>query len=164
MEHNGIPLTQNGCFIAYRGVTEDFKDKHTRTFNNAPGSICEMPRDLVDDNPNNTCSAGLHVACYAYAKDFAAGGKLVEVKVNPMDVVAVPTDYNGTKMRTCKFEVVCECAEELNKLVYDEPVLGDTLDEDNGDTLEDGECPECGHMNDEDANFCSECGTGLDND
>lgn len=34
----------------------------------------------------------------------------MEVKVNPADVVAVPTDYNGTKMRTCRFEVVAECA------------------------------------------------------
>lgn len=107
LEHNGHPITDDGCFIAYRGVTEDFKDVHTKTFNNKPGSICEMPRQSVDDNPNNTCSKGLHVACFSYAKGF--GQKLVEVKVNPQDVVCVPTDYNGTKMRTCKFEVIQEC-------------------------------------------------------
>jgi len=97
LEHNGHPLTEGGHFIAYRGVTEDFKDMHTRTFNNSPGSVCEMPREEVDDNPNNTCSTGLHVASFKYASDF--GPKVVEVKINPKDVVAVPVDYNGIKMR-----------------------------------------------------------------
>jgi len=141
LEHNGHPLTQDGCFIAYRGVTEDFKDKHSKTFNNAPGSICEMPRDLVDDNPNQTCSHGLHVACFDYAKGF--GEKLVEVKVNPADVVCVPVDYNGTKMRVCKFEVIQECAAILDRLVYD-----DAKEEEHDEVEEafeelEEECEEC---------------------
>lgn len=119
LEHNGHPLTPDGCFIAYRGVTEDFKDAHTKSFDNKPGSICEMPREAVDDNPNNTCSSGLHVACFDYAKGFAS--KLVEVKVNPADVVCVPVDYNGTKMRTCRFEVVQECAVINTELVKETP-------------------------------------------
>lgn len=104
LEHNGHPITPDGNFIAYRGVTKDFKDKHTRTFDNSVGATCEVPRDSVDDNPNNTCSSGLHVACYEYAKGFAE--TLIEVEVDPIDVVAVPTDYNGTKMRVCKFKVL----------------------------------------------------------
>jgi len=124
LEHNGHPLTEDGCFIAYRGVTDDFKDCHTKTFDNSIGRIVEIPRSQVDDNPNNTCSHGLHVACYEYAKGF--GPKLVEVKVNPKDVVTVPVDYNGTKMRVCKFEVMAEC----ENLRY-EPVYGyDTEDYD----------------------------------
>jgi hypothetical protein len=107
LEQNGHPLTEDGCFIAYRGVTSDFKDVYTKTFNNAPGAICEMPRDQVDDDPTRTCSAGLHVAAWDYASGF--GSTRVEVKVNPADVVAVPTDYNGQKMRVCRFEVVQEC-------------------------------------------------------
>lgn len=104
LEHNGHPITTEGNFIAYRGVTEDFKDKHTGKFDNSVGSVCEMSRDEVDDNPNNTCSSGLHVACHDYAKGFAT--TVVEVEVSPTDVVCVPTDYNGTKMRVCKFKVV----------------------------------------------------------
>lgn len=115
LEHNGVPLTKDGFFIAYRGVSQDFKDKHTGKFDNKPGSICEMARELVDDNPNNTCSTGLHVACFDYAKGF--GERTVEVKVNPADVVAVPTDYNGTKMRVCRFEVVQECIAMRTELV-----------------------------------------------
>jgi hypothetical protein len=114
LEHNGHPITEDGCFIAYRGVSDDFKDLHSGTFDNSVGSICEMPREQVDDNPENTCSSGLHVACYHYANGF--GPKLVEVKVNPRDVVCVPKDYNGTKMRVCKFEVV-NVAESINNQV-----------------------------------------------
>ena len=127
LEHNGICLTSDGCFIAYRGVTEDFKDKHTGKFDNRPGSVCEMPRNEVDDNPNNTCSNGLHVACFEYAKGF--GPKLVEVKVNPVDVVCVPTDYDGTKMRTCKFEVIRE-GENIKETLLEEV---DDLDHNFGD-------------------------------
>lgn len=168
LAHNGHPLTDDGCFIAYRGVTEDFKDVHTQTFDNKPGSVCEMPRDQVDDNPNNTCSNGLHVACYNYAKDF--GSKLVEVKVNPVDVVCVPVDYNGTKMRVCKFEVVTEAADMRTESVYGvKPSEGLTPEdlaqavdpEGDEDSNYDSECPDCGYENDPSHSYCGDCGEDL---
>ncbi len=119
LENKGHSITEDGCFIGYRGVREDFKDRHTGTFDNKPGSICSMPREKVDDNPANTCSHGFHVGGYEYAKEF--GPKLVLVKVNPMDVVAVPNDYNGQKMRVCQFEVL----KEVQNLVSD-PVVTKT--------------------------------------
>jgi len=132
LEHNGHPLTEDGCFIAYRGVTEDFKDKHTRTFDNSPGAICEMPREQVDDDPTRTCSAGLHVAAWGYASNWAENR--VEVKVNPKDVVAVPVDYNGEKMRVCKFEVIQVCEKPLeNQALYgreNEQTEGEEIDAD----------------------------------
>lgn len=172
LEHNGHPLTDDGCFIAYRGVREDFKDKHTGNFDNSPGQILVMPRDQVDDNPNNTCSHGFHVACFEYARGF--GVKLVEVKVNPADVVAVPTDYNGTKMRVCKFEVIQECAEIRKEEVYNNPKsvydeespeeescseCGESVDENgNCDGCSDNYCSSCGEERDAFANFCPNCG------
>lgn len=103
LKHNGHPLTQNGNFIAYRYVTDDYKDCHTKTMDNSIGKTVEMPREDVDDNPNNTCSSGLHVAAFDYVKN---NSKVVLVEVDPADVVAVPTDYNGTKMRVCRFKVL----------------------------------------------------------
>jgi hypothetical protein len=156
LEHNGHPLTDDGCFIAYRGVRSDFKDVHSGKFDNSVGSVCEMPRQQVDDNPNNTCSSGLHVACYEYAKSF--GDQLVEVKVNPADVVAVPTDYNGTKMRVCRFEVVA-----LGEKLRTEPLYpSTTLTDDEVTEIEleeqDDTCRECGADRDISDNFCPECG------
>ena len=140
LEHNGHPLTTDGCFIAYRGVTDDFKDVHTKTFDNKVGSVCEMPRSAVDDNPNNTCSHGLHVACFDYAKGF--GSKLIEVKVNPADVVTVPTDYNGTKMRVCRFEVVAEGSVIKDTVLESFEEEEEELCESCGDTLDDCSCEE----------------------
>lgn len=117
LDHNGHPFTKEGNFIAYRGVTSDFRDCHTRTFDNSVGAVCEVPRDSVDDNPNNTCSFGLHVACHSYAHGF--GAKLIKVEVNPEDVVCVPTDYNGTKMRVSKFKVLSECENIESGHLYD---------------------------------------------
>lgn len=132
IEHNGHPVTEDGKFIAYRSVTPDFKDFHTRKFNNAPGMVCEIPRNLVDDNPAHTCSNGLHVACFSYAVEFGGRDRrLVEVEVDPEDVVCVPEDYNGTKMRVCKFKVLGEVAEESVELYRaDHPEKFDALDED----------------------------------
>lgn len=156
LEHNGHPLTQDGCFIAYRGVREDFKDKHTGTFDNSVGSVLSMPRDQVDDNPNNTCSTGLHVACYDYAKGF--GEKLVEVKVNPADVVCVPTDYNGTKMRVCKFEVVKEAEMMRTESLYGHESEIEADDSDDDCDESDDKCSACGADRDAFANYCGECG------
>lgn len=116
LEHNGHPITPDGNFIAYRGITSDFKDCHTGTFDNSVGQTVSVARESVDDNPNNTCSTGLHVASYEYAKGF--GSVTVEVEVDPKDVVAVPTDYNGTKMRVSRFKVVNLCLGIRNEAAY----------------------------------------------
>ena len=107
LEHNQMPLTYDGCFMAYKRVNDDFLDLHSGSMNNRPGSIVEMPRAQVDDDPNRTCSAGLHVCSREYLRSFH-GSKLVACKVNPRDVVSVPTDYQFTKMRVCRYEVVEE--------------------------------------------------------
>jgi len=51
------------------------------------------------------CHTGLHVGTYAYASNFGQGA-LLEVQVNPRDVVSVPTDCSAAKMRTCRYVVV----------------------------------------------------------
>ncbi len=106
LEKNDQPITDNGCFIAYKKVRSDFKDVHSGTFDNTPGQTVSMPRNQVNEDPNQTCSNGLHVANFSYAKDFYAGGLMLEIEVNPADVVAVPTDYNESKMRVCKYTVL----------------------------------------------------------
>lgn len=113
LRHNGHPILDNGNFIAYKKINADFTDVHSGTFDNSVGQRVKMERSLVDDNPNNTCSSGLHVASWAYLKHFS-GSKVVAVEVNPVHVVAVPRDYNGTKMRVCEYLVLTEVKQEID--------------------------------------------------
>lgn len=115
LERNGHALTSDGCFIAYRAIGKDWKDKHTGTMDNRVGEIVTKPRSECDANPDAHCSHGLHVSSLEYASGFRCGSEehLVEVKVNPKNVVAIPTD-NLNKMRVCEFVVV---AENFNHLI-----------------------------------------------
>lgn len=72
-----------------------------------PGSVVEMPRSEVQHDPSQGCHTGLHVGTWDYASTFA-GNTVLEVHVNPRDVVSVPTDSSAAKMRTCRYEIVRE--------------------------------------------------------
>ncbi len=111
LEAADLPITEDGCFLAYKAVGPNFFDKHSGKFDNSPGKTHEMPRADVDDDRNRTCSYGFHAAAYEYARNFmgyGGGDKLVAVKINPADVVAVPADYNNQKLRTAKYTVLFE--------------------------------------------------------
>lgn len=102
-----LPITEDGHFLAYKRVREDYKDVHSGTMDNSVGQVVEMERNLVDEDKSRTCSAGLHFCSYEYLKHFS-GERIVVVKINPADVVAIPIDYNNSKGRTCRYEVVEE--------------------------------------------------------
>jgi hypothetical protein len=124
LEHGGFPITPDGCFLAYKGVSSDFRDKHTGKFDNKIGSTNEMPREKVDPSPDAACSVGFHVGTHTYAAEFASGdGKLVMVKVNPADAVSVPHDHSCEKLRVCRYEVVAMCpgkvVEPLSTIGYE---------------------------------------------
>jgi len=68
------------------------------------GEPITMPREDCDSDPYQTCSAGLHVGSMDYVHDFGyRDGVILEVLVSPRNVVAVPEDYNNTKMRCCEY-------------------------------------------------------------
>lgn len=109
LEKNDHPITENGSFIAYKRVQHNFLDIHSGTFDNSPGKVVEMSRNQVDEDSARTCSAGLHVANWDYAHNHfshAPNDVMLEVEVNPADVVAIPTDYNQSKMRVCRYKVL----------------------------------------------------------
>jgi hypothetical protein len=109
LEHNGHPIMSDGSFVAYKAVKNDLKDHYTGTNEHKVGKVIRIERDKVDPNPNNTCSSGLHVCSWKYTEHFHAGeSRYFEVLINPCDVVAVPNDYQGTKMRVCAYKVYRE--------------------------------------------------------
>lgn len=155
LEVNEMPITPDGCFLAYKSVRNDYMDMHSGTFSNKVGEVCKMARHDVDDRRDVTCSTGLHAANKSYAGTFGGSGKLMTLKINPRDVVSVPNDYNNAKLRCCEYTVIGEVEREPGgadaynqKAVYDE------------DESEYWECDECGTMFDYDHydGTCPDCG------
>lgn len=67
------------------------------------GDVVSMPRSEVAHDPRQACKRGLHVGTYSYV---GAGYRTAfEVHVNPRDIVSVPTDGGGAKVRVCRYKV-----------------------------------------------------------
>ena len=121
LEHEHLPITEDGYFLAYKAVRSDFKDKYRGTFDNRVGQVVSMQRAKVDDDRVRGCSDGLHAGALNYVAGYGSlegGDKIVIVKINPRDVVSVPSDCNCEKLRTCQYEVVGEYQGELLKPLY----------------------------------------------
>lgn len=125
LENRNMPVTKDGCFLAYKTVRSDFYSKASGSLKlvqgkvddsghiyNGVGEVIECSRNEVDDERGNECSHGLHVGGLDYAGPGgwynSANDKVVIVKVNPKDIVSVPRDHNAQKVRVCKYEVVKE--------------------------------------------------------
>lgn len=107
MEKAEMPMTEDGCFLAFKKIRGDYTDCHTGKFDHSPGSILEMPREECDPKRTNHCSTGFHFCSVGYLSSFG-GQRVVVVKINPADVTSIPNDYNFTKGRCCRYEVVAE--------------------------------------------------------
>lgn len=118
-----LPITQDGTFIAYKGVCEDMYsvtgsnvkngkftttvlqgkvDSEGRIYNGVGETIRVRVKDVCDDRSVG-CAQGLHVGAYSYAHGF--GPVTLAVEVNPMDVVSVPTDCSCQKCRVSQYTV-----------------------------------------------------------
>jgi hypothetical protein len=128
LERGNLPITSDGCFLAYKKVRSDYKDCHTGTIDNSVGQIVEMERNKVDDDKDRTCSSGLHFCSQDYLNHFG-GERIMILKINPRDVVSVPSDYNDTKGRCCRYEVIGELTgSQKPGTVFTKPVQ-DNIDE-----------------------------------
>jgi len=107
LEKNALPITPDGHFLAYKKVRDNYLDVHSGTMDNSVGKVVEMERHEVNDNKDETCSTGLHFCGMSYLNNFG-GERTVIVKVNPRDVVSIPSDYNEAKGRACRYEVIGE--------------------------------------------------------
>lgn len=136
LERNNLPITPDGHFLAYKKVKDDYTDVHSGTVLNKPAylftdeekaampmtsgkkkevsvfvdnenTIVAMPRNMVDDDKNRTCSEGLHFCSKEYLDHFG-GDRVVILKINPRDVVSIPVDYGFSKGRTARYEIIGE--------------------------------------------------------
>ena len=123
-------ITDDGCFLAYKKVRKDLgsifdngKTKHKI------GKYTEVK--MYDTERTNVCSKGLHFCSKSYLQ-YYPGEVIIIVKVNPMDVVSIPVDYNFAKGRCRKYLVVGILGDE-NKTLKD--VDESTLDKSVGTIL-----------------------------
>jgi hypothetical protein len=131
---------------------------------NSVGNVVEIPRNQVDEDSNRTCSHGLHVANWNYAhtqfaSSDASSDIMLEVEVNPADVVAIPTDYNNAKMRVCKYKVLgvvttpFDPSQSLRVVNPDYVPSSDFGDEED----ENDSCEYCGDEVYDGGRLCTEC-------
>lgn len=131
LENKNLPITEDGCFLAYKAVRADWKDKYSGTLDNTPGSVVKMPRKRVDDDRRNECSNGLHVGAMDYVTIYGGGDdRIIIVKVDPANIVSVPADYNFMKMRVSEYTVVEEYKGNLVRPLYHDDATPYDEDED----------------------------------
>ena len=140
MGYKGVQPTDNGFQSISSGrAIVNGEVKEGRIPQNI-GDVVEMPRSDVAHDPAVACHTGLHVGTYDYASGFAQGA-LLEVHVNPRDVVSVPSDCNAQKMRVCRYTVVDTLEGRINTSVRHTSTWAD---DDWGDGEGDETCWDCG--------------------
>lgn len=134
LDSREFSITPGGDFIAYKGVSDDgnggWRSGHSGEayvdgklirgqIPNYVGAEVTMPRSKVVHDPSASCSHGLHVGTYDYAKAFA-NGALLKVYVDPADAVSVPQG-ESEKMRVCRYRVAAVIdAPETRAVAFDD--------------------------------------------
>ena len=148
LSYKELPITDDGHFIAYRGVNADYYSVHGNTQTkvlqgtvdsqgrilNAIGETIEVSRRQVDDNRDIGCSFGLHVGSLDYASSW--GPKVIVVKVDPADVVSVPKDCSCQKCRVSKYEVLYDFVGEITASVVSDDGEDDIVTNDENERQE----------------------------
>lgn len=129
--HKNMPITDNGTFIAYKGVRGDYYSITGNTSTvvlegkvneqghilNEFGKTIRVRHEDVENDPAVGCSQGLHVGSYEYAANFKSrDGRLLAVEVNPKDVVSVPLDCACQKCRVSSYKVLNEVTTHFKSL------------------------------------------------
>lgn len=153
LEACNLPITEDGHFLAYKRIRNDYRDIHSGTMDNSVGNVLEMTRNAVCDDKDNTCSYGLHFCSQSYLPHFGSGpgNRVVVVKINPADVVSIPSDYANAKGRTCRYEVVDELPlDEAGELINHLPA-NYTTDYSNHDESDDYDDYDSDEVEDDDS-------------
>ena len=104
-----LPIADDGSIVAYKRLCSRddgyMVDSHSGKVKQKVGSRVFMKPEMVDPNRNNQCSNGLHIGRRDYMGSFS-GDTVIICKIAPEDVIAVPADYSGAKMRCSGYHIV----------------------------------------------------------
>ena len=113
-----LKILDDGRIQGYRGVAEDYHSYNSgygivngveyeyARLDNTPGNIIEFPSAMIDHNPKNICSVGLHIGTLGYARGY--GSIRLLVAFSPEHVVSFPYDSEQSKIRVSKMEILEE--------------------------------------------------------
>lgn len=145
-----LPITEDGDFIAYKKVANDYYDFYSGKVLNKPAAlmtpeelarfpqtmkdvrveivdgetVLHMPRNQVDDRRDRTCSQGLHFCSLSYLSSYHGGqGRVLLVRINPADVVSIPSDYDFAKGRAWRYTILREHDQGELTEAFDTPVV-----------------------------------------
>lgn len=141
LDGHDFTINHEGNIVGYKGVTPTQQHGVYKSVNAGKafvngvekngqihqtiGDVVTIPRSEVDDNPSRGCSVGLHVGTHNYAKGWA--DQVLQVEVNPRDVVSVPNDSSFAKLRTSRYKVLALCEDQIP-----EPIVKDSYYWDEG--------------------------------
>ena len=138
-------IHEDGRFSAYKKVAKDYKDIYSGKIDNSPGkTLPKLNYEDVDFDRNNVCSFGYHFCAYDYLSSYGniVDSKIVEVRIDPKDVIAIPTDYNFMKGRCLTYEVIRDITGEGDCLNEDSEDYKSELDGTNDEFDSDEDCQE----------------------
>lgn len=130
IEANNIVINEKGNLIMYKIVArtnnpEVFLDLYTRKIEQRFNIEIRVNKNQVDDNINVTCSQGLHCCSWQYLPHYGSAvsghDAILLCEVDPTDIVAIPRDYNNSKIRTCAYTPLSEYTYdqgEIDKVLY----------------------------------------------
>lgn len=118
LESSNLPLSEDGCIIAYKSVRKSFYDWHSNSIRYYPGDEPKLTKSQVDTHTHNLCSAGLHFCSYGYLENkfFGEGpSRVVLLKIAPEDIASIPMpsdiqavdSYRNSKGRAFKVKSIC---------------------------------------------------------
>lgn len=95
-------------------TTTVYTDQHTGTMDIVIGKPVSMNRADCDNDPNSSCSRGLHQKSTKHSMNF--GNNSLVCLVSPYNVVAIPSN-DATKFRTCEYLPVAKADTDKGKIV-----------------------------------------------
>jgi len=131
LECNDLPITEDGCFLAYKQTTEDGSPPYwgNCSIRYAVGKTISEPESKNNYDRETCGGAGLYFGNRKYwgdawkGKGWTGGGRMFLVKIDPRHVISVPTAYNDGKAKCWKMEVVKEFTSDIVEEVLTSSVM-----------------------------------------
>ena len=107
LKDKSLPITKKGTFLAWKSVTFEWLDHHSKTVDNSIGQSPKMNRAECESDRKVACGSGYHAGTYGFARGFSSG-RLIIVEIDPANVSSVPLDSNEAKLRCDQYLVLEE--------------------------------------------------------